>query len=172
MIDYVISDTHAFHNKMVDDKIRPFSTVDEMNKIMADNINATVMPGDRLFHCGDYSFGGIQNAIKFREMINCRNVYLTPGNHDERLYGRKEFDVLFVKIRDIMQIKSIVPVILSHPPQESWYKMHYGSAHFHGHVHHPNTLIRIPMRFNCCVDLTAFKPINIENKIREMIGSK
>ena len=44
---------------------------------------------DTLYHLGDWSFGGIENIWNFRKRINCKNIYLVPGNHDHHIKKNK-----------------------------------------------------------------------------------
>lgn len=86
-----MSDTHFGHRNIVqgvsswDDKsgCRKFKTIDEMNQNIVKLINTTVKEDDILYHLGDWSFGGSDNIWNFRKQINCKNIHLILGNHDE-----------------------------------------------------------------------------------------
>lgn len=92
------SDTHHSHKNICigvsdwDDKeksCRNFQTLEEMNKLIVNNINKYVKADDILYHLGDWSFGGIHNIWEFRKQINCKNIYLVPGNHDHHIKNDK-----------------------------------------------------------------------------------
>jgi calcineurin-like phosphoesterase family protein len=68
-----------------EDAVRDFSSVEEMNDTIVENINNNVEEDDVLFHLGDWSFGGIENAIELRYRIKCKNIHLILGNHDHNI---------------------------------------------------------------------------------------
>jgi len=167
--DFVISDTHAFHGRMLEP--RGFATVEDMNRLMAERINAAVSRRDRLIHLGDFSFGNIANALLFREMINCVNVVLVPGNHDERFRDNPKFSGLFAngrKFRDILmhKIKGIRPVVFAHSPIEEWYSKHYGSVHLHGHCH--RGCRELPNRYNCVAEKNDYTPLHLVTLVQKI----
>ena len=91
-------DSHYCHSNLCigiskwDDKeksCRNFQTLEEMNELIVKNINDTVGENDILYHLGDWSFGGIENIWEFRKRINCKNIYLVPGNHDYHIKNDK-----------------------------------------------------------------------------------
>lgn len=69
------------------DKIntRDFQTIDEMNDAIVNSINKYVMEDDELYHLGDLSFGGIDYIWEFIKRLNCKNIHLVSGNHDEKI---------------------------------------------------------------------------------------
>jgi calcineurin-like phosphoesterase family protein len=155
---FFIGCTHAFHNKLLEN--RGFPDNDSMNDKLAESINSVVSKGDILVHAGDFAFGGIENCIKFRQMIKCKSLWLTPGNHDQRFLRQEKFCKLFSKIKDVILIKGKRQVAVFHYPIESWPAMHYGTLHVHSHCHKP---IR-PMknRFNVNVDVGGYIPISFD----------
>ena len=95
---FFTSDTHYAHKNICvgvsewDDKTkscRKFQTLEEMNELIVNNINKYVKENDILYHLGDWSFGGINNIWEFRKRINCKNIYLVPGNHDHHIKKNK-----------------------------------------------------------------------------------
>ena len=171
---WFVSDTHFMHKNLClgvsewDDKeqsCRNFQTLEEMNELIVSNINKYVKEDDILYHLGDWSFGGIENIWKFRKLINCKNIYLVPGNHDHHIKKNKilpnvfeEYNVGFVdtipihdhfsKVYAKELFKEVLPqcyklkvdksteIIISHYPLEEWENMDKGSIHLHGHSHH------------------------------------
>lgn len=66
-------------------RTRNFDTLEEHDETLIDNINKLVLPGDTLYHLGDWSFGGLENVGKFRRKLNCKNIHLIYGNHDHHI---------------------------------------------------------------------------------------
>ena len=126
---FIFSDPHFGHKNIVrsvsswDDKsgCRDFNSIEEMNETIVKNINSTVSENDLLFCLGDWSFGGQANISKYRNMINVKEIRLTPGNHDDKLVSLIKTDPLvrssFVLCRDISMIKCYGCIfVLSHMP--------------------------------------------------------
>jgi calcineurin-like phosphoesterase family protein len=61
-----------------------------MNATLVDNINNKVGENDILIHLGDWSFGGFDKIVEFRERIKCKNIHLVLGNHDHHIEGNKQ----------------------------------------------------------------------------------
>ena len=168
------SDSHWGHKNLClgvsewDDKeksCRNFQTLEEMNELIVNNINKYVKADDILYHLGDWSFGGIENIWEFRKQINCKNIYLVPGNHDHHIKKNKliecNTDWCYNHIKNFLDFslpcpeKSSVPaqqlfnilpeltkiiidkqeIILCHFPLDEWENMDRGSIHLHGHCH-------------------------------------
>lgn len=161
---YITSDSHYHHLnickatttwKNSDDVTRKFDSIDEMNNTIVNSINSVVNQDDILIHLGDWSFNGFDNIKLFRNYINCRTIYIIPGNHDHHILKNKnniqdifteiypQITVLNIK-RKLTDSKSGMykkyNLVLSHYPQCSWIDMNQGYYHLHGHVHLPNHL--------------------------------
>lgn len=58
-----------------------------MNDTLIENINKYVMPEDTLYHIGDVLFASkhdyVSKCYGHMSRINCKNVHLIKGNHDE-----------------------------------------------------------------------------------------
>ena len=51
------SDTHFFHNNIIDYCKRPFVNAEEMNEYIIKQWNSVVKPQDEVYHLGDFAFG-------------------------------------------------------------------------------------------------------------------
>lgn len=150
------SDTHYGHSNLVRgvtnwrnaegeipiEQVRDFSSVEDMNELMVENINKNVAPSDWLIHLGDWSFGGYDKIQEFREQINCNNIVLILGNHDHHIQRdipkfRKMFNHIthYEELRITRKNESNNTLILCHYPIISWNLMHHGSFMLHGHQH-------------------------------------
>jgi calcineurin-like phosphoesterase family protein len=160
---FFVSDTHFSHSnicsattkwKDAGDTVRQFSSLEEMNRTIVDNINAVVGEDDILFHLGDWSFGGFEQIQKFRSQLVCKNIHIVLGNHDHHIERDKDgIQSLFSSVH------SFIPHLLVkrekegskgmmerfgfcvfHYPIASWIDMNQGVIHLHGHVHLPKHL--------------------------------
>jgi calcineurin-like phosphoesterase family protein len=159
---YFTSDTHYNHAnicratsnwKNADNKTRNFSTLEEMNETLVDNINDYVGENDILFHLGDWSFGGFEQIEIFRKQLKCKNIHLILGNHDNHIDRNKNnVQNLFLSVSHYRKIQIQRPSIdqkntvdkysfvVCHFPIASWDGMSEGIIHLHGHVHLPKHL--------------------------------
>lgn len=141
---YFTSDSHFSHRNIIlgtsqwedKSKCRPFNTIEEHDINLIDNINTVILPNDRLIHIGDWSFGGINNVKKFREMINCNNIELIYGNHDHHIENDENLQKLFTRcdyLRTIYIDKQMI--VLCHYALQVWENNHRSSFMLHGHSH-------------------------------------
>jgi calcineurin-like phosphoesterase family protein len=136
LAEFFTSDTHHSSAKVIAKSGRPFASAEEMDGVLLDRINKTVGRDDTLYHLGDFSNAPVEQAIAFRKAIRCRNVYLVAGNHDEHTRKFKEFRKLFVKVKDILEIRrSRRLIVMCHYPIRLWHHWDKGSILLSGHAH-------------------------------------
>ena len=75
------ADLHLGHANIIRYCSRPFEGAAEMDATLLGAINHSVQPGDTLWILGDFSCRG-RSPAHYREQINCRDVRLILGNHD------------------------------------------------------------------------------------------
>lgn len=114
----------------------PWSAVHQMNNQILDSINAVVQPDDNLVIVGDFCFDNhsrIGEATrKYRDLINCKNVYMILGNHDNRKACQEVFTACYDSY--LFNIGGQL-VFASHYPVRSWNKASHGAWSVYGHVH-------------------------------------
>jgi calcineurin-like phosphoesterase family protein len=169
----VTSDTHAFHANIIKYSNRPFANVDEMNRKMADNINAALPSGGRLIHCGDWAFGSIDRCREFRLMLNPGiEVTLILGNHDNRFVQDYFFRKLFYKIYTLYEEKwNYQKVTFCHYAMRVWNCSHHGAWHLYGHSHGSLPDDPHSLSFDCGVDCHNFSPLTFD-KVRAIMSRK
>lgn len=150
---YFVSDTHYGHKNICrgtsewgDSKgqsTRDFDTLGQMNQAIVDGINKYVGEDDILYHLGDWSFGGIEQILKFMDRIYCSNIHLILGNHDHHIKNNKEITGthfktrnLFTSVNDVLEITiNKQKLFLSHYAHRVWNHSHKGVIHLFGHSH-------------------------------------
>jgi calcineurin-like phosphoesterase family protein len=185
------SDTHFGHKNIVrgvsewsPDKrggCRNFDTVDDMNFVLINSINAVVKHDDILYHLGDWSFGGHENIQKFRNQINCREIHLIFGNHDEHIEPTDStYRGCFSSTQYVKQFS--LPIdskksgkygkqlfFLSHYSHQVWNKSHKGAIHLFGHSH--GTIEGIGKSMDVGVDTNDFYPYHLDEILDRMKGT-
>jgi calcineurin-like phosphoesterase family protein len=142
---YFTSDTHYHHKNLIrgvsswpdKSRCRDFDSIQDHDNFIVDSINSIVKETDTIYHLGDWSFGGMENIEKFRYRINCLDVHIILGNHDQHIEASPDnFIHIFSSISHYKEIKiSGNRIILSHWPMKVWHKSHRGSWQLHGHCH-------------------------------------
>jgi calcineurin-like phosphoesterase family protein len=112
-----------------------WESIAKMNDYIITKINEVVKRDDVLWHLGDFCFSP-KNSIeeyaeKHTKRINCKNIYLTWGNHDDKKIS-KFFKECHERYEFNYKQKHIV---LSHYAQAVWNKSHHGSWMLYGHSH-------------------------------------
>ena len=152
------SDTHFGHKRISDLSGRGFASIDEMDLALIANWNATVKPGEQVYHLGDFSFRGQGETRDIIARLNGR-ITLVKGNHDKGMSASTLG--LFERVADMLEIRlpGERPAVLFHYPIESWNGKHRGSLHFHGHSH--GSLRRVLKgRVDVGVDCHGLRPIH------------
>lgn len=131
------SDTHFFHNRILEfcRETRRGNDAEEMTWLMIDAWNKLIKPGDRVYHAGDFSFGGKDKVLKSKLALNGQ-IHLIAGNHDKLLMKNSEIKELFTSVQDMKHLKiGDNRFIICHFPFAEWWDCHKGTIHLHGHVH-------------------------------------
>jgi calcineurin-like phosphoesterase family protein len=106
-------------------------TVRRHDEALLEAINSRVEPDDHLWVVGDFCWGGVAEARRYRDRIRCEHVFLAWGNHD-----RGEIAPVFSDTIEQGMIRVEGQEIwLNHYPMRSWNKAFHGSWHVYGHVH-------------------------------------
>jgi calcineurin-like phosphoesterase family protein len=112
-----------------------WESIEKMNDYLICKINEFVKKDDVLWHLGDFCFcpeNLLENSVKnYLEKINCKNIFLIFGNHDNKEIG-KFFKESYETKEIIYKNKTI---ILSHYAHAIWNKSHRGSWMLYGHSH-------------------------------------
>lgn len=175
---FYTSDLHLNHEKIIEYCNRPFSSVDEMNRVIITNWNSRVREDDVVFILGDLGFfKDTKTAMHFIGKLQGKKV-LIVGNHDIFLRKRDFNEKVFEEVKAIKNVKDPYvnkTIVCCHYPMAVWDCQNHGNIHFYGHVHnnspknHP-ILYEIPNAYNVGVDCHNFYPVTAQEII--MSGAK
>lgn len=185
------SDTHFGHKNIVrgttsweqytpgssHQGVRDFDTLEEHNYTLIKSINSLVKSSDILYHLGDWSFGGHENIKKFRDQLNCQEIHLIFGNHDQHIEPKDSpYRELFTSCSYVKEFSLNVDrkygvvgkqkFFLSHYSHQVWNKSHHGCIHLFGHSH--NTLKGIGKSMDVGVDTNNLYPYHL-NEIMDIM---
>lgn len=164
---WVTSDTHFAHRNIIKHCSRPYEDVDSMDTGMINNINDVVKKTDTLYHLGDFAWR--TPAQYFLDKINCKDVRLILGNHDDVKYCGG-----FTSVKYYDKIKyNGNRFILMHYPLLSWETMRYDAIHLFGHCHGTITEWKeqhLPnaLSMDVGVDCNNYRPLSLDEIITIM----
>ena len=167
MTTWFTSDTHFGHANIIKYSDRPFSSVEEMDRVLIDKWNAKVGQKDVVCFLGDFCFSDIIRGQSYLDRLNGVK-HLIVGNHDKPAVQLKGW--ASIKNLDEIRIEGQT-IVLCHYAMRVWNKSHHGSWHLYGHSHgslpdDPNSL-----SFDVGVDCHNFEPLNMED-IRRIMRKK
>lgn len=125
-----------WQNKNIESGWSPsWESIRRMDDYLIKRINENVGKNDILWHLGDFCSGRKnemeETARRYRERIDCENVFLVAGNHD-RPEIRKVFDGAYDSHDLKVESRHIV---LSHYAHAFWNRSHSKSWMLYGHAH-------------------------------------
>lgn len=117
------------------DYVPSWASISRMDDHLIKKINDYVKKEDVLFHLGDFCWNKkskiAETAKKYREKINCNNIFLIMGNHDY-----PEIKNFFNDCYDIHDLKiNSKHIVLSHYCMSFWNRSHNKSWMLYGHAH-------------------------------------
>lgn len=178
-MDWFSADLHLGHWNINKHCNRGFSSLEEMDTTILKNINKLVRANDRFAIVGDFAWWKCspKQLQDYRSAINCKNVYLIIGNHDEPVL--EDLIPLFTKTQHLLEIKVQTPdnpkqrIILSHYAMRVWNQSHRASWHLYGHSHHqlPDDISSLSFDVGIDGKNYGFSPINLD-QVREIMSKK
>ena len=76
-----MSDLHLGHENIIRYCMRPFISIDEMDRVLIGNWNNTVGEKDTIYYCGDMTFGRGRGPDYWVRQLHGKIKYIR-GNHD------------------------------------------------------------------------------------------
>jgi calcineurin-like phosphoesterase family protein len=165
MTIFFISDTHFGHGGALGLYRRPFASAAAMNEALIERWNATVGPGDEVWHLGDFAIR--QPGAVVAQLLGRLNgkKHLVTGNNDPPATTE---DPHWASVQPYAEMTlDGVLLVLCHYPFRSWRRMDKGAFDLHGHCH--GRLAPQPRQVDVGVDAWDFRPVTLA-QIREHRG--
>ena len=176
-MDFYISDTHLGHENILSQCRPQFTSIEQMNQTIIDNINRKTTRKDRLYIVGDFSFRSHTPVTEFLDAIKPQKI-LIVGNHDRdwlKKLSQEEIDHYFIGVYPQHSVKKNgIELHFNHFPQLAWNRSHFfgQSLSICGHIHNDRTealaaqlFPLVNCQFNAGVDINGFEPVTIEELI-------
>lgn len=168
--NFYISDTHFGHSNMITflnaegNRVRPFSSIEEMDELMVENWNKVVRPkGDTVYHLGDVVIN--RRCLAILKRLNGRKV-LIKGNHD--IFKLSDYTPYFEDIR-AYKVLPASGIIFSHIPIHDNQLNSRFKWNCHGHLH--QKFVDDRRYLNLCVENINYTPIEFE-EIMEILNGR
>ncbi len=169
---YFISDIHFGHKAIIDQCLRSFSSIEEMDLTIIKNWNQKVNARDIIYILGDLIHKSEKPQEWYLDRLNGKKI-LIKGNHDEAMLQRVDPSRYFTEVQDSKVIELHGhSVTLCHYPMLEWKNSRkYGSRKLgyliHGHTHvrvSPlyHTLFSQGNALNAGVDINGFRPVSFD----------
>lgn len=161
------ADSHFGHARIIELCRRPFVSVEEMDDALVERWNETVAPGDTVWHLGDFTLKGVEEAARYRARLN-GDIHLVWGNHDR--IAVRQASALWASSRPMASIGlDGVHVELCHFAMRVWDRSHRGSLMLYGHSH--GNLRGSQSSLDVGVDCWDFRPVTLSEIRRRMAAT-
>jgi calcineurin-like phosphoesterase family protein len=132
--EFVTSDIHFGHKRILELEGRPFDTVEEMDAFLVAAWNTKVPPNGTVYVLGDISFHNRAVTRWVLEQLN-GSLRIVRGGHDKGILRALEERAEWV--RDYYESKTDDgrKVVMFHYPLVVWEKAEQGAWMLHGHCH-------------------------------------
>lgn len=165
-----IADPHFGHEGVIRMNNRPFSSIDEMDRVMIDNWNSVVSQEDEVYIIGDFMFRSRHAPNYYLDQLRGKK-HLVLGNH-ERWTNQINLADYFESVSQIKEITDLDRhLVLCHFPLAEWARYFRGSMHIFGHIHNTRTSPAFqfyctqPNMLNAGVDINHFIPVTLNQLI-------
>ena len=185
-MNYTISDTHFYHNNIINYCDRPFKNTTEMNNYIIEKWNQVVKEDDTIYHLGDFAIGWDKENYQtkkecYKDLMTKLNgnKILIKGNHD---WESNNFylDIGFKEVYDYLIINNNLlihyPIIinkksLSYIKDElklflNQFNIDEYRNIFHGHIHNSN--YKPKKHINVSIENINYTPLCIDEYIKEI----
>lgn len=135
MKHFFTSDLHLGHANIIKYDKRPFTSIEEHDSTIINNINSVLQPEDNLYILGDFSFAKPHKTEAYLQRI-MGNKFFVKGNHDTREHVAlfKQYGTYLHELAEITVENQ--RITLCHYSMNVWNKSHRGAWHLYGHSHH------------------------------------
>ena len=135
----------------------PFASTAEMDAALVAGWNETVVPGDTVWHLGDFAVRIAPERVAGLLASLTGIKHLIAGNNDTAAVRELPG---WATVRDYAELDlDGQRLILCHYPLRAWNGQHRGALQLHGHSH--GRLKPLPRQFDVGVDACEFRPIAV-----------
>lgn len=164
---YFTSDLHLGHKNIIRLCNRPFSSVDEMDRVLIQNWNKKVHKNDSVYILGDLMFRNEKPPEEYLRQLKGKK-HLLVGNHDRQWIKTCDLSQFFESVEKLDFVSDGKrQMTLCHYPMMSWPHIQRSYMVF-GHIHNNTDADYWPLiaqserMLNAGVDINGFAPVTFE----------
>ena len=159
---YFTSDHHFGHAAARSFYRRPFTSIDEIDRVMIDRWNAVVGTSDEVWHPGDFAVRQSPERVAALLRVLNGQKHLVSGNNDDAAVTNCDG---WQSVQPYAEVTvDGARLVLCHYPFRTWHDMGKGAINLHGHSH--GKLKPLPRQFDVGVDVRDFQPA----QLAEIVG--
>lgn len=169
---YFTSDLHLGHKNIIHHCLRPFATVEEMDKTLIANWNKRVTNADTIYIMGDLIFRSELPPEEYIKQLKGKK-HLIIGNHDASWLKKGDYTSLFESISYAELITTPYgKCMVCHYPMMSFQGRYliYGHIHNNRSDHYWPLLSTMVNALNAGVDVNGFQPVTFPELVANNIS--
>ena len=164
------AELHFGHANVIKHDQRPFSNIDEMDRILIQNWNNRATNRDKIYIDGDLIFKSDKEPEWYLKQLNGKK-YLIVGNHDNCILSNNKALSYFEDVDKMMYVKDNGRHIqICHFPIAEWngfFKEHY---HIYAHIHNNtndvyNFMKKYEKALNAGCMINNYMPVTLDELI-------
>ena len=176
---FFTADTHFSDPRILYHRKKYFSSLEEMDRALIDNWNATVPEDGVVFHLGDFGYGS--RLLDIAKTLH-GTKYIIAGNHDiPKMFASREMqeDARCIPLgrEQVMYVRGR-RIFLCHYPYLCYEGEYVGTIQLFGHVHsgqgieepgfdHPRLQYLLPYQYDVGVDNNELRPISLPDILKK-----
>lgn len=170
-IDWILSDTHIGHKKLVEGQRSDMGTVEYMNDYIINQWNNHIKDKDNVMVLGDFIMGDDESLVhKVLNRLNFGSLNLVIGNHDTpaKIRAYMKYEGITSRRINLMSVYAHTicndyKLIFTHVPihdevlKESSRNGQLKIGNVHGHVHFPTKISDLHYNVNWDLERKIYK---------------
>lgn len=167
MATFLIGNCQFGRASVIKSNGRPFGNIIDMNEEMIDNWNKVVTNEDTVIHLGNFAWDPT-TAIEVLEVLNGKNIWLVPAEHDDAILDLAAKQMLPKGVRVINRIseQSNLNATFSYWPMMEWPGKTKGNYLFYGYYGKKYKPDHKKKLINMAVEFWNYAPQDIQSLIR------
>lgn len=164
---YYVADLHFGHQSVIKFDNRPFSSVEEMDRILIELWNKKVSNKDLVYVVGDFAYRNTKPFEWYLKQLKGKK-YLIIGNHDDKFLEAAAAMSYFEGVDKMCHVRDDGRnICVCHYPLAEWNGMYHGTYHVYGHIHNSTNVTFQFMRtldkaLNCGVAINSYAPVTLK----------
>lgn len=166
-----VADLHFGHKSVINFDKRPFSDVEEMDRVLIELWNSRVSKDDDVYVVGDFAYRNEKPHSWYLKQLKGKK-HLIIGNHDRKLLEDTEAVKYFDSVQHYAEIvDGDKKIVLFHYPIAEWDGFFGDTWHIFGHYHNSTNssyqyMKQLDRALNAGVCINNYSPCSFNELVR------